>query len=79
VQCENENLDLRIRFEDLAGCFEAIEVWHPDVENHDVGLKGQDFHHSLPAITSLSAHLPLGLITQESAQTAPHDFVVVCH
>jgi hypothetical protein len=79
VQREDQNLDLRICFQYLAGCFQTVQAGHSDVENDDLGLQLEGLLDSFPAIARLSTDLPVGLGTEKRAQTAPDNFMIIGH
>src|SRR4029450_1544541 len=61
----------------LARGFQAIQLRHADIEDHDIGLEGDSLGHSVASGARLAAHDPSGLSFQDRAHTLPNDLMVV--
>jgi hypothetical protein len=61
----------------LARCVETVQERHSNVEDDDIGLQLQSLFHGLAAVAGFTANFPALVFFQESAQSAPNNFVIV--
>ncbi len=71
--------DLRVGslLADAPGGFEAVEIWHRDIQKNDVGDQGRGFLDCVAAIDSFAADSPAWMRFEERAQRLSQDLAVV--
>jgi hypothetical protein len=77
VHRENQDLGGRQALPDPARCFEAVELWHGQVDDRHLGpmLKGE--LGGFPSVRSFRANLPTRLLFQEILEATPDDIVII--
>jgi hypothetical protein len=79
VNGENQHLCAGCRLEDLACRFQAVEIWHRDVENNDIRLQFTDLLNRFTARNCLATDLPSRLSFEKHSKSAPNDFVIISY
>ena len=64
---------------ELTGRGDPVELGHVQVEQSDVGLRGDDLTHCRPTVSRDRNHLEVRQGSQQGSQAGPHDRVVVGH
>src|SRR6476469_6160012 len=62
---------------DLMGRFNAVEIWHGDVQHRDVGPRGLRQVHRTAAVAGLAHNLKVLLLFENEPESAPNYCVVV--
>jgi hypothetical protein len=78
-QVEAQYYDFRIweALANLSRRFKPVELRHPDIHYHNVGLPLQSHNHCFATGLGFTAHVPAFAFQQELAQTGPDDVMVV--
>src|ERR1051326_3221283 len=64
--------------DDLGGCINAIERWHRDIDDHEVGALLPNKLKQVPAVFGFTDDLRPAGPGKQKDQAFPDDIVVVC-
>jgi len=79
VHGQYEDLSARGKFAYLAGRFDSVEQWHPDVEHCHIRFELAGFLYRFPAIGGLCANLPSRMGLDQSTESRSHDVMVISY
>src|SRR5438477_4810137 len=74
---QDQYLDARDRFHDLPSCFDAVDVGHLDVHEHDVRLQLGGLLDSIGAVDRLADDLHPLIITEQACEAGPEERLIV--
>ena len=74
---EDEHLRFGPGLSDSAQRFEAVQLWHDDVEKHNVGLELPGLFYGFAPRCRLAADLPSRLGFEQRAQALAHHVVII--
>ena len=77
VNCEGDDLRIRMVALDLAGRLYAADTRHADVHQYQIGLDLLDLLQRLFAAFRLTDHLDLVAAGEDVAKTGTHQFMII--
>src|SRR5579862_9328253 len=77
VHAEHENVSGRRCFSNARNGLEAVQLWHGDIEDHQIWVENPGFFDGFAPVARLRDDIPFGFLFKQCSKPSAHDDMIV--